>query len=987
MSTSNGRETRPAAAGAPAERAAASRRARTGLSGLTFRRLFTDGVTPPFDALEWELRTAAITNEKGEVFFEQKDVEVPKAWSMTATNIVAQKYFSGKLGTPQRERSVKQLIGRVVDTITGFGQKNGYFRTAADRDTFSDELAHILVNQAASFNSPVWFNVGVEPKPQASACFINSVGDSMSSILDLAKTEGMLFKFGSGTGSNLSSLRSSTESLSSGGIASGPVSFMKGFDSFAGAIKSGGKTRRAAKMVILNVDHPDVEEFILCKEREEKKAWDLIDSGWDGSFNGEVYANIAFQNANHSVRVTDEFMRAVEAGGTHTTKAVTTGEPMGTFDAKALLMKMAESAWVCGDPGMQYDTLINAWNPCKATHRINASNPCSEYMFIDDSACNLASLNLMKFAREDGGFEIEKFRHAVDVVFAAQEMLVGEASYPTPAIEKNSHAFRPIGLGYANLGALLMFNGLPYDSEEGRHYAAAVTSLMHGQAYLTSAKIAAEMGPFGAYPPNRDAFLEVISMHRDAAYAVEKSGVPKDLHEAQLAVWDLTLESGRQHGFRNAQATVLAPTGTIGFMMDCDTTGVEPDLALVKYKKLVGGGTIKIVNQTVPHALTRLGYSDAEMHAIVSFIDEKGTIEGSPGLKSQHLPVFDCAFKALGGTRSIAPMGHVRMMSAVQPFLSGAISKTVNMPNDATVEEIADVYMQGWKLGLKAIAIYRDGCKRTQPLNTAASKNDDAVKGHRGLRASAAGTGTPAAAPVAPDGTPRRHKLPDERRAITHKFSVGGHEGYITVGLYEDGTPGEIFLTMAKEGSTISGLMDSFATAISLTLQYGVPLEALVEKFSHMRFEPSGYTKNPEIPIAKSLVDYLFRWLASKFLTADLKEKAGVISREERSPATAPADFKNRGTSTPVAEATAGPVLAASTALQALASAKAEAPAAAEAAEPRAIGFAVPAPAHASKLTFENSADAPSCHECGSLMVRSGACYKCLNCGATSGCS
>ena len=987
MSTSNGRETRPAAAGAPAERAAASRRARTGLSGLTFRRLFTDGVTPPFDALEWELRTAAITNEKGEVFFEQKDVEVPKAWSMTATNIVAQKYFSGKLGTPQRERSVKQLIGRVVDTITGFGQKNGYFRTAADRDTFSDELAHILVNQAASFNSPVWFNVGVEPKPQASACFINSVGDSMSSILDLAKTEGMLFKFGSGTGSNLSSLRSSTESLSSGGIASGPVSFMKGFDSFAGAIKSGGKTRRAAKMVILNVDHPDVEEFILCKEREEKKAWDLIDSGWDGSFNGEVYANIAFQNANHSVRVTDEFMRAVEAGGTHTTKAVTTGEPMGTFDAKALLMKMAESAWVCGDPGMQYDTLINAWNPCKATHRINASNPCSEYMFIDDSACNLASLNLMKFAREDGGFEIEKFQHAVDVVFAAQEMLVGEASYPTPAIEKNSHAFRPIGLGYANLGALLMFNGLPYDSEEGRHYAAAVTSLMHGQAYLTSAKIAAEMGPFGAYPPNRDAFLEVISMHRDAAYAVEKSGVPKDLHEAQLAVWDLTLESGRQHGFRNAQATVLAPTGTIGFMMDCDTTGVEPDLALVKYKKLVGGGTIKIVNQTVPHALTRLGYSDAEMHAIVSFIDEKGTIEGSPGLKSQHLPVFDCAFKALGGTRSIAPMGHVRMMSAVQPFLSGAISKTVNMPNDATVEEIADVYMQGWKLGLKAIAIYRDGCKRTQPLNTAASKNDDAVKGHRGLRASAAGTGTPAAAPVAPDGTPRRHKLPDERRAITHKFSVGGHEGYITVGLYEDGTPGEIFLTMAKEGSTISGLMDSFATAISLTLQYGVPLEALVEKFSHMRFEPSGYTKNPEIPIAKSLVDYLFRWLASKFLTADLKEKAGVISREERSPATAPADFKNRGTSTPVAEATAGPVLAASTALQALASAKAEAPAAAEAAEPRAIGFAVPAPAHASKLTFENSADAPSCHECGSLMVRSGACYKCLNCGATSGCS
>ncbi len=988
MSTSNERET---AAGARAEEAVAPSRTRSGLSGVTFRRLFTDGVTHPFDALEWELRTAAITNEKGEVFFEQKDVEVPKAWSMTATNIVAQKYFHGKPGTAQRERSAKQLITRVVDTITGFGQKSGTFRTSADRDAFSDELTYILVTQAASFNSPVWFNVGVEPKPQASACFINSVGDTMSSILDLAKTEGMLFKFGSGTGSNLSSLRSSTESLSSGGIASGPVSFMKGFDSFAGAIKSGGKTRRAAKMVILNVDHPDIEEFIACKEREEKKAWDLIDSGWDGSFNGEVYANIAFQNANHSVRVTDAFMRAAETGGTHTTKAVTTGEPMGTFDAKALLMKMAESAWVCGDPGMQYDTLINAWNPCKATHRINASNPCSEYMFIDDSACNLASLNLMKFAREDGGFEIEKFRHAVDVVFAAQEMLVDEASYPTPAIEKNSHAFRPIGLGYANLGALLMFNGIPYDSDDGRHYAAAVTSLMHGQAFLMSSRIAAEMGPFAGYPPNRDAFLEVVSMHRDAAYAVERSGVPKDLYEAQRAVWDLTLESGRQHGFRNAQATVLAPTGTIGFMMDCDTTGVEPDLALVKYKKLVGGGTIKIVNQTVPNALTRLGYSDALMHAIVGYIDEKGTIEGAPGLKSEHLPVFDCAFKALGGARSIAPMGHVRMMSAVQPFLSGAISKTVNMPNDATVEEIADVYIQGWKMGLKAIAIYRDGCKRTQPLNTAASKNDDAVKGHRGLLRSAASGGFPAAASAtasAPEGSPRRHKLPDTRRAITHKFSVAGHEGYITVGLYEDGTPGEIFLTMAKEGSTISGLMDSFATAISLTLQYGVPLEALVEKFSHMRFEPAGYTKNPEIPIAKSLVDYLFRWLASQFLTADLKEKAGVISREMSAFSAPPTSVKGQASLTPVSEAEVGPFLAATAAVHALSSAKEAVPASAEpSGEPRAIGFAAPSGPAARGLTFENSADAPSCHECGSLMVRSGACYKCLNCGATSGCS
>jgi len=931
-----------------------ARDAKDGLSGLVFRRLFTDGVTAPFDAIEWELRTASITNEKGETFFEQRDVEVPKSWSMTATNIVAQKYFHGKLGSPQRERSVRQLIGRVVDTITNFGAKGGYFRTAADRDAFHDELTAILVTQAASFNSPVWFNVGVDAKPQASACFINSVGDSMSSILDLAKTEGMLFKFGSGTGSNLSSLRSSTESLSSGGIASGPVSFMKGFDSFAGAIKSGGKTRRAAKMVILNVEHPDIEEFIRCKEREEKKAWDLIDAGWDGSFNGDVYANIAFQNANHSVRVNDNFMRTVETGGAFTTRAVVTGEPMATYEARSILRAMAEATWVCGDPGVQYDTTINRWNPCKATHRINASNPCSEYMFVDDSACNLASLNLMKFVREDGGLEIDRFRHAIDVVFTAQEILVDAAAYPTPAIEKNSHDFRPIGLGYANLGALLMYNGLPYDGDEGRNYAAAVTSLMNGQAYLTSARIASEIGPFRMYEANRTSFLDVIGMHRDAAYAVSRTGVPKDLFEAQRAIWDLTREAGRQHGYRNAQATVLAPTGTIGFMMDCDTTGIEPDLALVKYKKLVGGGTIKIVNQTVPYALSRLGYSDAETNAIVSWIDEKGTIEGAPALKAEHLPVFDCAFKALGGTRSIAPMGHVRMMAAVQPFISGAISKTVNMPSDATVEEITDVYMQGWRLGLKAIAVYRDGCKRTQPLNTAASKTDDAVKGHRG---SATGP-----APVAQASAPRRRKLPDERQALTHKFSVAGHEGYVTVGLYDDGTPGEIFLTMAKEGSTISGLMDAFATAISLTLQYGVPLEALVEKFSHMRFEPAGYTKNQEIPIAKSLVDYIFRWLASRFLTADLKERIGVVSRESRE-GEAPTGPTNAAAAPSTAVSTSGAGL-------------------------RPIGFAIPPVTVAGmSISFQNSTDAPSCHDCGSLMVRNGACYKCLNCGSTSGCS
>jgi ribonucleoside-diphosphate reductase alpha chain len=941
-----------------------------GLAGLTFRRLFTDGHTPPVDALEWELRTAAITNEKGEVFFEQKDVEVPKGWSMTATNIVAQKYFHGKAGTPQRERSVRQLVGRVVEAITGWGWKDGYFRTAADRDVFSDELTHLLVNQVASFNSPVWFNVGVEERPQASACFINSVGDSMGSILDLAKTEGMLFKFGSGTGSNLSTLRSSTEALSSGGIASGPVSFMKGFDSFAGAIKSGGKTRRAAKMVILNVEHPDIEEFIECKAKEEQKAWDLIEAGWDGSFGGEVYSNVSFQNANHSVRVTDTFMHEVESGGTHTTHAVTTGEPLRTYDAKALFRKMAEAAWICGDPGVQYDTTINRWNPCKATHRINASNPCSEYMFIDDSACNLASLNLMKFAREDGGFEVERFRHAVDVVFTAQEILVDEASYPTAAIERNSHDFRPIGLGYANLGALLMYNGLPYDSDEGRHTAAAVTSLMHGQAFLASSKIAAALGPFAGYAPNRDTFLEVIGMHRDAAYGVARGGVPRELFEAQRAVWDLALESGRQHGYRNAQATVLAPTGTIGFMMDCDTTGVEPDLALVKYKKLVGGGTIRIVNTTVPHALLRLGYDEATTNAIVNWIDEKGTIEGAPGLKGEHLPVFDCAFKAVGGTRSIAPMGHVRMMAAVQPFLSGAISKTVNLPPDATVEEIETIYQEGWKLGLKAIAIYRDGCKRTQPLNTAASKTDDAVKGRKGAAAPAP---SPAVSPA-----PRRRKLPDERRALTHKFSVAGHEGYITVGLYEDGTPGEIFLTMAKEGSTISGLMDAFATAISLTLQYGVPLEALVEKFSHMRFEPAGYTKNPEIPIAKSLIDYIFRWLASKFLSSDLKERAGVVSREAPGAdpvARAAADSLQVETGAAIGVRTGSAV-------------RAEARDRGDGIEARSIGFAVPAVGPVRPApTFQNSADAPSCHECGSIMVRSAACYKCMNCGATSGCS
>ena len=911
--------------------------AQKSLKGLTFHRVYSDPSVSPYDAIEWELRTAAITSEKGETIFEQKNVEVPRSWSQTATNIVAQKYFHGRIGMPERESSVKQLIERVASTITGYGEKGGYFKTAADRDAFHDELAAILVNQVASFNSPVWFNVGIEPKPQASACFINSCGDSMDAILNLAKTEGMLFKFGSGTGSNLSTIRGSHEGLSAGGTASGPLSFMKGFDSFAGAIKSGGKTRRAAKMVILNIDHPDIEDFILSKANEERKAWALIDSGYDGSFNGEAYASIFYQNANHSIRVTDEFMHAVEEDGEWWTKEVLTGQPHKKFRARDLMTRAAEAAWVCGDPGMQYDTTTNTWNPVKTTGRINASNPCAEFVFLDDTACNLSSINLMKFFNmEDGTFNVENFRQASDIMITAQEMLVGNAHYPTRAIEENSHKLRPLGLGYANLGALLMATGHAYDSDEGRAYAASITSLLTGEAYLQSSKIAAEVGPFSEYPRNREPFLDVIGMHRDAAYRVPLDGVPADLAKAHRAVWDAALESGKQYGYKNAQVTVLAPTGTIGFMMDCDTTGVEPDLALVKYKKLVGGGTIKIVNQTVPLALRRLGYTEPEVNTIVDYVDEKGTIEGAPGFKEEHLPVFDCAFRALNGTRSIHYMGHVKMMGAVQPFLSGAISKTVNLPPDATPEEIAGVYMEGWKQGLKAIAIYRDGCKRTQPLNTAASRSDTK---HPEARGSLEYVGKA----VAPAPSPYRRKLPDERRSITHKFSISGHEGYVTVGLYEDGKPGEIFIVMSKEGSTISGLMDSFATAISLTLQYGVPLEALVDKFTHMRFEPSGFTKNPEIPMAKSLVDYIFKWLGSKFLSAEEKQAIGIVSRDSSS---------------------TGPI---------------------PVTEQQVVARATSESSH--KLAFETQTDAPACHECGSIMIRNGSCYRCLNCGATSGCS
>ena len=760
--------------------------------GIEVQRYFTRPGVDVYDTCEWELRSALITNERGEVVFEQKDVEMPKFWSQMATNVVVSKYFRGHLGTTDRESSVRQLIGRVVHTMVQWGREGGYFASEADGDTFRDELTHILLYQMAAFNSPVWFNVGVEARPQCSACFINSVADTMDSILGLAKTEGMLFKYGSGTGSNLSNIRSSRELLAGGGTASGPVSFMKGYDSFAGVIKSGGKTRRAAKMVILNADHPDILDFIESKEKEERKAWALIEAGYEGAFNapGGAYDSVQFQNANHSVRVTDDFMRAYEKDGDWTTRAVTDkSKVMDTFRARDLMRKMADSTWLCGDPGMQFDTTVNDWHPCPNTARINASNPCSEYMFLDDSACNLASLNLMRFYSETTGFDVEAYRAALRVVITAQEITVDFASYPTPAIEKNSHAFRPLGIGYANLGALLMARGLAYDSEEGRDYAAAMTSILSGESYAQSARIAAQIGPFDGYAVNEEPFLRVIDKHRRAAYRNNTRALPADLSEAATRVWDEAYALGKQHGYRNAQISVLAPTGTIAFMMDCDTTGIEPDIALVKYKKLVGGGMLKIINQTVPTALKRLGYDTKQVVEIVHYIDEHDTIEGAPHLLSEHLSVFDCAFKPASGVRSIHYMGHLKMMGAVQPFISGAISKTINMPTNATVEEIEAAYYEAWKLGLKAVAIYRDGCKRSQPLSTTRDK---------GAQLEALGV----------TATAIRRKLPDERQSITHKFSIGGHEGYITVGKYEDGTPGEIFITMAKEGSTISGIMD-----------------------------------------------------------------------------------------------------------------------------------------------------------------------------------
>ena len=902
--------------------------------GLAFSRRTTEPGVHPYDRITWEKRTAAIINEKGEVIFEQKDVEVPRSWSMTATNVVVSKYFKSAVDKPGRESSMRQLMDRVALTIGRWGRAQGYFASPADADTFEMELTHLLIHQMAAFNSPVWFNLGIvpdNPGPQISACFINSVEDKMESILGLAKTEGMLFKWGSGTGTNLSTIRSSKERLSSGGWASGPVSFMKGYDAFAGVIRSGGKTRRAAKMVILNIDHPDIVEYIQCKQKEEAKAWALIDAGYDGSITGEAYGSIFYQNSNNSVRVSDEFMRAVEDGTEWETKAVTTGEPMDRYPARDLIRMIAESAHACGDPGLQYDTTINEWHTVPNHGRINATNPCGEYISIDDSACNLSSLNLRKFQREDGSFDVDSFKHAVRVMITAQDILVDNASYPTEKIAENTPLFRQLGLGYANLGALLMSQGIPYDSDEGRATAGAITALMTGEANRTSAELAERVGPFAKFRDNRQPMLRVMRKHQAAVEDIDASLAPTQILDEAHDAWAKAVRQGEEFGYRNSQVTVLAPTGTIGFMLDCDTMGVEPDIALIKFKKMVGGGLLKLVNQTVPETLRTLGYTSQEITDIIDYLEKEATIEGAPWIKDEHLPVFDCAFKAAGGTRSIHYMGHIKMVAAVQPFLSGGVSKTINMPSDTTIEEIEAAYMAGWKLGLKALALYRDGCKRSQPLNTSLKKEKSAA---------AKEAATPILQPV-------RRRLPDERRSITHKFSVGGHEGYITVGMYEDGKPGEIFVTMAKEGSVVSGLMDCVATATSIALQYGVPLKVLVNKFSHTRFEPAGVTNSKEIPIAKSVMDYIFRWLGLKFLA----------------PRERPPDVVSAGKgATLIPEIPTGEDLGGNG-----------------------------GPGETSLESWEREiflahADAPPCPECGSIMIRNAACYQCLNCGSTSGC-
>ncbi len=839
---------------------------RTG-EGLSVRRFYTTPGEHPFDQVEWELRDARI-GHGDKISFEQRGVEFPRTWSQNATNIVAQKYFRGQLGSPAREHSVKQMIDRVAGTITGWGHQRGYFASTEEGDTFEAELTHILLHQMAAFNSPVWFNVGFEESPQCSACFILSVEDTMESILEWNTKEGMIFRGGSGSGINLSKIRGSMESLAKGGTASGPVSFMRGADAWAGTIKSGGKTRRAAKMVVLDIDHPDIIEFIQCKAKEEEKAAALRDAGFDMSIDGEGFFSIQYQNANNSVRVTERFMQAVENDEDWQLTGRVSGTPIGDpIPARQLMHEIAQAAWRCADPGIQFDSTINQWHTCPNSGRINASNPCSEYMHVDDSACNLASLNLMKFRRADGSFDVESFEHTVDIMFLAQEIIVSPSSYPTEQIGDNARAFRQLGLGYANLGAYLMANGVPYDSDAGRGTAAAITALMTGRAYLGSARVAAAIGPYDRYLENREPHNAVMRMHRDASYAIPDSAcLDSTLLEHARMTWNDAVALGDEHGYRNAQATVLAPTGTISFLMDCDTTGIEPDFSLVKFKELVGGGQMTIVNRTVPLALQTLGYDDEQIEQILAYVNEHGTIVGAPDLAEEHLPVFDVAV----GERAISHMGHLKMMGAVQPFLSGAISKTVNMPQTVTVDDIAEAYTEAWRLGVKALAIYRDGSKTAQALRTDAQKQEPASSDAEIRKA---------VADALAKAPPKRKRMPRERQSITHKFSIGGHEGYITAGMYEDGSVGEIFLTdIGKEGSTLRGMMNSFATAISIALQYGVPLETLVEKFSYMRFEPEGMTSNPEIPFAKSMPDYIMRWLASRFCDVDLQEELGILT-------------------------------------------------------------------------------------------------------------
>lgn len=977
------------------------------------------GIKDPFGTVDWETRSAAIKGENGEVLFEQTDCEVPKDWSQLATNVVVSKYFYGEVDTPERENSVRQLIHRVTRTIADWGLEDGYFASKMDGERFYRELTWLCLHQYGAFNSPVWFNVGLhhqygvtgakcnwhwdreeervyQPEnpyefPQASACFIQSVGDNMEDIMRLATSEAMLFKFGSGTGTDLSTIRSHREKLSGGGRPSGPLSFMRVYDQIAAVVKSGGKTRRAAKMQSLKVWHPDILDFIECKFKEEQKAHCLIEKGgYEANFNGEAYSSILFQNANLSVRVTDDFMQACENDEAWQTHWVTDPNKQGpTHQAREVLQRMAECAWQCGDPGVQYDTTINRWHTCPDSGRINASNPCSEYMFLDDTACNLASINLMKFRLDNGDFDHARFQSACRLYFIAQEILVDRASYPTDRIAENSHRYRPLGLGYSNLGSLLMSTGLPYDSDAGHGVCGAITALLHGAANRTSTELARAVGTFDAYPENRTSFMTVMRMHRNAVEEINDAGPPY-LKDAARQTWDEVLEQGDEHGFRNAQATVLAPTGTISFMMDCDTTGIEPDIALVKYKQLAGGGMLKIINRTVPLALTTLGYTADKIEQICEHIDQHDTIENCEQLDPSDLPVFDCAFTPANGSRSIRWQAHVGMMAAAQPFLSGAISKTVNMPSETTPDEIAEAYRWGWELGLKALAIYRDGSKQSQPLSTK-SEGDKTEEKASGV------------------GRPRRERLPDTRQSVTHKFNVSGHEGYVTVGLYEDGRPGELFITMAKEGSTIGGLMDSFGTAVSMSLQYGVPLEVLVNKFSHTRFEPMGFTTNPEIRIAKSLVDYIFRWMGLSFLPGYREAMLGLP--ENRKPAITKAssnkadtngslkviETKSKDTSSPESNGASTKEASSKESATTVTHDSGQAELRGEAdADSENDKLLERAGARMSQSGSERDrdgqfarfqSDAPSCDNCGAITVRNGNCYLCHNCGNSMGCS